>query len=235
MPEAAMSLVKNLLYGLGALGWASRLRNGTWKYLRDGYAPKRFWEEWGERFPRQRYQRGIHAGQEWLRSRITGRRAETILEVGCGFGRNLEYLFNRDGEAERKDPIRIFGVDISTAMLRRGLAGRPAGCGLAAGDVLALPFADRRFDLVYTHGLLMHVPPADLHRALAEIRRVAAGEVLFVEETYWDGLMRSGTVDVNGYTYLHDYPSALQAAGFAILDSSESGGHVNLACYRCRP
>jgi SAM-dependent methyltransferase len=230
-----MSLAKNVLHKLGLLGAASRIRNGTWKYLRGGYSPRRFWEGWGEGFARQKYQRGIHPGQTWLRSKLSGREGIRVLEVGCGFGRNLEYLSQGPAGDGTERPNRMFGVDISAALLRRGRAGLPSACGLAAGDILSLPFPDGRFDVVFTHGVLMHVPPSDLHRALAEIRRVASREILLVEETYWDGLGRSGAVNVNGFTFLHEYPSALQASGLEILESSESGGSVSLAMFRCRP
>jgi SAM-dependent methyltransferase len=229
-----MSLAKTVLHRFGILGLLSQARSGTWKYLRGGYSPRRFWEGWGSGFPDQKYQREIHAGQEWLLAKLAGSEAGYSLEVGCGFGRNLEYLLRQRAAGGAKPQGRLFGVDISGKMLKRGRAFLDRGCGLACADILKLPFPDGRFDTVFTHGVLMHVPPADLPKALSEIRRVAASTVLLVEETYWKGMEKSGVVAVNGYTFLHDYLPALQAAGFAVLESSETGGSVNLAFFHCR-
>ena len=47
-------------------------------------------------------------------SRLDLRRGDRILEVGCGTGRNFPYLHDAVG-----DTGRIYGVDLSPAMLRR--------------------------------------------------------------------------------------------------------------------
>lgn len=224
-----MSLAKLVLHRLGLLRLASQARNGTWRYLRRGYAPRGFWEAWGEKFSDQKYQQDIHAGQRWLLERLRQTHAVSWCELGCGFGRNLGFLSRELG------PGRGYGVDISGSLLRRARRGLPEACGLACADLGALPFRARAFDTVFTHGVLMHLPPAALPAALAEIKRIARGAILLVEETYWEGMPRAGVIEVNGYTFFHDYPKALAAAGLEILEASESGGSVNLACFRCRP
>jgi SAM-dependent methyltransferase len=84
-----------------------------------------------------------------------------ILDVGTGTGANLRLL--RDlGFA------RVVGVDFSAEAIRfcaeKGLGS------VQPGDVCALPFADRRFDLVFATDVIEHVE--DDLAALREIRRV---------------------------------------------------------------
>lgn len=88
-------------------------------------------------------------------------------------------------------PARLVGVDLVPAMLtasrnesglRTAIAGRPR-IELAAGDVLALPLAAARFDVVWCRLVLGHVPPEDLSRAYAELARVATpGATLVVTD-----------------------------------------------------
>lgn len=83
-----------------------------------------------------------------------------ILDAGCGTGGNLAAL-GRYGS--------VTGVDIAELALAHA---RAAGAPLARASVLALPFADRSFDLVTSFEVLYHraVPLESI--ALAEVRRV---------------------------------------------------------------
>lgn len=94
----------------------------------------------------------------------------SVLEVGCGTGANLYAL--------RDAPFRV-GLDVSAFALREvdGL-GRGLPC---FGTAHALPFAARSFDLVVTAGTMIHVQWEHLPRALWEVGRVAARDVLLLE------------------------------------------------------
>jgi SAM-dependent methyltransferase len=74
-----------------------------------------------------------------------------VLDVGIGTGRGSLPLLQRG--------LHVTGVDSSQAMLdetRRQAGGRPIE--LKVGDVVALPFADRRFDTVIALNVLVHFP-----------------------------------------------------------------------------
>lgn len=95
-------------------------------------------------------------------NRYCGRR---VLEIGCGLGADL-LRFGRGG-------AHATGIDMSLrsarfAARRFDLAELPARVVVA--DAETLPFADERFDLVYSWGVLHHTP--DIGRAVAEIYRV---------------------------------------------------------------
>lgn len=125
-------------------------------------------------------------GQEQVRQKLAkalggrgGQRFGDGLEIGSGtgyFSLNLLQL----GAIER-----LTATDISPGMLSR-LSATAAGLGLEVDTVRTeaegLPFGDERFDIVFGHAVLHHIP--DLHKAFAEFRRVLrpGGAVVFCGE-----------------------------------------------------
>lgn len=100
----------------------------------------------------------------WLRraAEFDGHAGESILEIGCGAGADLEQ-FVRGGAIAT-------AVDITPAhvrLARERLQGR-AEVFEAGGT--ALPFADASFDYVYSHGVLHHIEQP--RRVVEEIYRV---------------------------------------------------------------
>jgi ubiquinone/menaquinone biosynthesis C-methylase UbiE len=90
-----------------------------------------------------------------------------VLDVGCGTGAHLA-LYAAAG-------CRVFGVDISEAMLceaRRRLGG---GALLVGAEATRLPFDRDSFDLVVAATLLHGLPPGERVAALREMARVAGG------------------------------------------------------------
>jgi ubiquinone/menaquinone biosynthesis C-methylase UbiE len=87
--------------------------------------------------------------------------ARTALDVGCGTGYFSRWL--------RSQGLKVAGLDLSPAMLREARRRGDATCVL--GDALALPFAERSFDLVVLVTSLEFI--ADPLLALREASRVA--------------------------------------------------------------
>jgi SAM-dependent methyltransferase len=93
---------------------------------------------------------------------------EAVLDVGCGIGGPSRYLAKTYG-------CHVAGLDLTpefcqvAAMLaeRTGLAGKVE---YRQGDALAMPFADRSFDVVWSQNVAMNI--ADRDRLYREIRRV---------------------------------------------------------------
>lgn len=86
-----------------------------------------------------------------------------VLDLACGTG-DIAFELARRG-------ARVTGLDITHRMLQlaRARAGVP-GVRFVAGDMMALPFPDRSFDLVTTGYGVRNVPR--IEPALAEIGRV---------------------------------------------------------------
>lgn len=91
----------------------------------------------------------------------------TILEVGCGDGVQLALLYEL-GYTE------LFGLDISTKQAERATElHAPHIVATTTGSVLDIPAYDSSYEVVFTSGLLIHVSPEDLVRAMDEMYRVS--------------------------------------------------------------
>ena len=94
------------------------------------------------------------------------------LDLGCGRGRWLRF-FTKLG-------ARPCGVDVSAEAVRHC---RSMGLEAEQGDIGCLPFRSEAFDAASSITVLMHLPPADRGRAIAELSRVLApGGLAFVLE-----------------------------------------------------
>jgi len=89
-----------------------------------------------------------------------------VLDVGCGPGTITVDI------ARRVEPGRVVGIDASADVIveARADAAGIANVEFARGDVYALDFPDRSFDVVHAHQVLQHLP--DPVGALREMRRV---------------------------------------------------------------
>jgi ubiquinone/menaquinone biosynthesis methyltransferase len=91
------------------------------------------------------------------------------LDLACGTGDIASVLASRG--------MHAIGLDITHRMLQLAAARCP-GLSFVTGDMLALPFGDRAFDVVTTGYGLRNVP--DLPIALAEIARVLKPRGVFL-------------------------------------------------------
>lgn len=87
----------------------------------------------------------------------------SILEVGANLGTQLRLL-------ERQGFTNLTGVEIQSYALTRARQFAPH-LRFIRGSADQLPFTNHSFDLVFTSGVLIHVPPALLSRVMAEICR----------------------------------------------------------------
>ena len=118
-------------------------------------------EQW-----RRNLQRNL--GDALTLEQLRGRR---ILDVGCGFGRHLRVAADHGAE--------VVGIDLSggVEVARRNLAGRP-NCHVIQGNVFERPLRDACFDVVWSFGVLHHMPdPQGGFRALVDFARPNGGLV----------------------------------------------------------
>jgi len=95
----------------------------------------------------------------------------SALEVGCNVGGNLRWL------AELLGPDNVAGVDVNEQALETLRAALP-GVDARRAPARELPFGDGAFDLVFTTGVLIHQPPAELPAVMDEIVRCSRSYVL---------------------------------------------------------
>jgi ubiquinone/menaquinone biosynthesis C-methylase UbiE len=88
-----------------------------------------------------------------------------VLEAGCGIA--------TDGVGFVRTGARYTGIDFSPtalALARRRLELEAGSARFVHGSVARLPFADASFDLVYSNGVIHHLP--ETGRAIREFHRV---------------------------------------------------------------
>jgi ubiquinone/menaquinone biosynthesis C-methylase UbiE len=134
-----------------------------------------------------------------------------ILDLGCGHGRDAEYLAARGAT--------VVGADLSWGMLAHAL--QRAFGSLVECDLRHLPFAERAFTGVWCNASLLHVPKIDAPGVLAEIRRILANNgVLYVGIQEGDEECWEPTTWVNGEARFfaryraEDFQRLLDQAGF---------------------
>jgi SAM-dependent methyltransferase len=104
-----------------------------------------------------------------------------VLEIGLGEGSESERMIRQGALWSGVD---LTEESVSRVQARLKVRDLPFG-QLRQGSVLDLPFADDAFDLVFSHGVLHHVP--DIERAQREIRRVLQpdGELVVMLYARW--------------------------------------------------
>jgi ubiquinone/menaquinone biosynthesis C-methylase UbiE len=109
--------------------------------------------------------------------------AESVLEVGCGEGHQLQKVLASVGAR------RVVGLDLLDVELEGSWTGL-TGVDLLWGSAYQLPFPSDSFDLVLALEMLEHVDEPDT--VLAEIARVATGPVVI--SVPWEPVWRLGNL-----------------------------------------
>ena len=109
-----------------------------------------------------------------------------VCDLGCGPGQTTAYLHARG--------VRVCGLDLSAGLLREAGRRHP-GVAFEPGDLLALPRADGTLAGVVGFYAIVHLSPAQLRRAVAEVYRVLrpGGRLLLAFHA------GEGTVRVEGF------------------------------------
>ena len=89
--------------------------------------------------------------------------ATKVLEAGCNIGNNLSaFPSNFD----------VTGMDMNKSALEIAKKKLPK-FDFNEGDIKNSTFPDSYFDLVFTRGVLIHVPKSDLEQTLKEFLRIS--------------------------------------------------------------
>ena len=93
----------------------------------------------------------------------------SFLEVGCNVGNQLLQL-------QAQGHANLCGVEVQPYAVEIAKS-RVSNAAIRQGSVLALPYGDDSFDIVFTSGVLIHIAPEDIPQAMAEIHRCARAYV----------------------------------------------------------
>jgi SAM-dependent methyltransferase len=133
------------------------------------------YETFFTRYDAFRYRQEAHILKCLDRINFRGRRT---LEIGLGQGSDAEQIIRRGARWSGVDLTR---ESVDRVAMRLALRGLPYE-RLEQASALALPFEDGAFDMVFSHGVLHHIP--NITRAQAEIRRVLKPDGLLLMMVY---------------------------------------------------
>lgn len=173
------------------------------------YRAKSFDTEWGG------YQAKYYE-QHWiLKELIKELKPQNILDVGCGFGRNIKFMIEKCNVR----PDQIYAFDFSENMLKKAkyfLGDYFEKLGsIEQGSILDIPYKDNKFDLVFFHGVLMHIGFKDESQAVNELKRVSKNCIIGVEEYYESKINQN----INDFTYCHDYKTLFKECEIIPLEN----------------
>ena len=103
---------------------------------------------------------------------------KSVLEIGLGQGADSEQIVRRGARWSGLDLTSESVERVRTRFALKGLLSED----LKVGSALAIPYGDKSFDVVFSHGVLHHIP--DIGRAQREIRRVLKPNGLLVAMLY---------------------------------------------------
>jgi SAM-dependent methyltransferase len=102
-----------------------------------------------------------------------------ICEVGCNLGNNLsEFPTNHD----------VHGIDMNEYALEQTRKKYPS-FKFQCANIDKIPYDDSFFDIVFTRGVLIHIPKEDINAALSEILRISKKWIFNLEYFGVDGEM----------------------------------------------
>ena len=186
------------------------------------YNPEHFWGEYGKIY-RKCFRKDAKTtaktaallNLEALIGRIAAIqetvKIESVLEVGCGFGRCLPFVLENCSLKE------IYGIEFSPTMVEDSKSfleeyGRVKDIKVIEGNAKNLPFPDKSFDLVYTHVCLTHIPPKDIPQVTKEISRVAKKIIVHIERFAYE------YEHPNPHRWSHHLPPLYLDMGWEIVD-----------------
>lgn len=172
-----------------------------WVRYRD---PRKYWQKRGGEtyFQEQEAAADRSLRSDFITGQIRGLEYESLLEVGCGYGKQLSKL--RRGEA-----TLLCGIDFSRPQLMKALVYTAERLNLAEANGQFLPFQDKSFDAAFSSAVILHNDEAGARRILSEMIRVSRRYLVHNED-----------MDIKFSRYGYDLTRTYQALGLRIVKSA---------------
>lgn len=124
---------------------------------------KQDYEDFFARYDKFRYEKEAHILKNLDQIDFQGKK---VLEIGLGQGADAEQIIKRGGIYSGVD---LTAESVERVKMRFSLRNLPFA-EVKQGSALELPFNDNEFDIVFSHGVLHHIP--EIKKAQKEIARV---------------------------------------------------------------
>ena len=175
-----------------------------------------------------------------------GARALRVLEVGCSFGHNTEFL----NEQALVRELHAFDVDPAFVAMTRAkveelrLTKVRQVLLLTDDETTRLPFPDGTFDVVIAVGIVEHLPPGDRRRYVDEYYRITApgGHVAILDTPNRAFPLETHSVGLPGIQWLPPraafaYARLLRAKfrGVSLEEFDRHGAWRNASLRECLP
>lgn len=126
--------------------------------------------------------------RNWFTGLLKMKRFYSIYEVGCNSGKNLWHI-------KRDMPDKLVGgIDINTGAIKLAKQMVPSGV-FSVGDIHDLDVTDQ-YDIVFTSGVLLHVPPKSVKNILQRCLDKAEKYVVHMETNGQDQII-NGPAEFN--------------------------------------
>lgn len=182
------------------LNWVGRLDYRVERLLvyRD---PQKYWTERGgeKYFQQQEKHRWRTERSEFITNEIAKISAANILEIGCGYGKQLRLL-------RKKTTSKLMGIDFSPTQLKKAKDLGLDNITVQEADARELPFKDNIFDLVFSSAVVLHHSPPNAAKILMEMMRVSKKYIAHNEDT-----------NVSSTRYGYDLSKVYKGLGIEII------------------
>ncbi len=167
-------------------------RENFWKTISDYNEHKELNKQIQENFKRT----------EWLSDVISSYHPNSVLEIGCGSGRNLYFV------KKKNQNCNLFCVEINQSAIE--LAKKQVGNDLCvlSNSVYSLDKIDSNsIDVVFTSGLLMHIPHDLIKTVVDNIYRISKKVIILYE-------LHGPSHDFDFHRYPRNYSELFQDLNF---------------------
>ena len=138
------------------------------------FDPRAYWNKRGRTYEAEAIAGGWWDGeQEHLPDLLERLQFDSVLEVGCGFGRVGASI------KSRWPRVAYTGIDIS-ADLAAGARKRLPDSEIILDDVVTFE-SPRQWDLVLAISALSHIPPEDIEAVVAKVKAWARNDIVVVD------------------------------------------------------
>ena len=129
-------------------------------------------------------------GSKKLAKKIATLNPESVFEVGMYNGRNLFHIH------ECMPDVKIGGLDVNKDVLDFAATKLPYGTAITHQDALHMD-TNTKYDVVFTHGVLMHISPDTISGVIDNILEKATKYIVHIARPEQDNKIISGPAELN--------------------------------------